>query len=209
MSVPTAELIELTLRSYGARVTPQICAAIQRYVSLLLRWNERISLTTIRDPLEILRLHFGESMFAASAVPIKNGRLADVGTGAGFPGIPLKLLFPSMHLLLLDSNARKAAFLHECIRELGLGDVEVHRGRFENFQPQGKSFDFVAVRALGGYSGLIQWARGMLASEGKLILWLGHQDAIEISKLGEFLWRGPVSVPGSDRRVLLIGTPRQ
>src|SRR5579862_4995269 len=116
-------LIEKTLAEYGVSVTSAIRSSVRAYISLLLRWNERISLTTITDPVEILRFHFGESMFAASAVPIRNGRLADVGSGGGFPGLPLKIMVPSLDLVLIESNAKKASFLSECIRELNLVGV--------------------------------------------------------------------------------------
>src|SRR3984957_19909902 len=115
MAAITKEAIASNLREYGVAATSALCLAIQKYISVLLRWNEKISLTTITDPLDIVRFHFGESMFGASAVPMKEGRLADVGTGAGFPGLPLKLLLPSLDLLLIESSAKKASFLSECI----------------------------------------------------------------------------------------------
>jgi 16S rRNA (guanine527-N7)-methyltransferase len=113
-----------------------MCLAIQKYISVLLRWNKKIALTAITDPLDIVRFHFGESMFGAPAVPIRKGRLADVGTGAGFPGLPLKLLVPSLDLVLIESNAKKASFLSECIRELNLTGVDVYRGRVEEIEPK-------------------------------------------------------------------------
>jgi 16S rRNA (guanine527-N7)-methyltransferase len=183
-----------------------LCLAIQKYISILLRWNEKIALTTITDPLDIVRLQFGESMFGALAFPIKEGRLADVGTGAGFPGLPLKLLLPSMDLFLIESNAKKASFLSECIRELKLTGVEVYRSRFEDIKSQESRFDFVTARALGGYSDLVTWSQRQIAPRGALVLWLGEQDATEIRRESSFNWRAPVPITGSDRRVLLIGT---
>ena len=145
-------------------------------------------------------------MFGASAVPIKEGRLADVGTGAGFPGLPLKLLLPSLDLVLVESNAKKASFLSECARELNLTGVEVNRGRFEDMKSTEHMFDYVTARALGGYPELAEWSRRRLAPSGSLVLWLGERDASETQKSSPFNWRAPVPIPGSDRRVLLIGT---
>jgi len=205
MATITDQAIASNLLGYGVASTPALCLAIQKYISVLLRWNEKIALTTVTDPLDIVRFHFGESMFGASAVPIKEGRLADVGTGAGFPGLPLKLLLPSLDLILIESNAKKASFLSECIRVLDLSGVEVHRGRFEDIKPAERRFDFVTARALGGYSVLMTWLQGQLAQGGALVLWLGERDAKEMRKTSNFDWRVPVPITGSDRRVLLIG----
>jgi 16S rRNA (guanine527-N7)-methyltransferase len=207
MAAITDESIASNLQNYGVAATPELCLAIQKYISVLLRWNEKIALTAITDPLQIVRLHFGESMFGASAVPIKEGRLADVGTGAGFPGLPLKLLLPSLYLVLIESNAKKASFLSECIRELNLPGVEVYRGRFEDIRAEQNRVDFVTARALGGYSNLLTWSHRQLTPKGALVLWLGERDAMEIRKSSNFSWRAPVPIAGSDRRVLLIGTP--
>ena len=206
MTSITDKAIALILCKYGVAATPALCLAIQKYISVLLRWNEKIALTTITDPPNIVRFHFGESMFGASAVPIKEGRLADVGTGAGFPGLPLKLLLPSLDLVLVESNAKKASFLSECARELNLTGFEVNRGRFEDMKSTEHMFDYVTARALGGYSELAEWSRRRLAPSGSLVLWLGERDASETQKSSPFNWRAPVPIPGSDRRVLLIGT---
>jgi 16S rRNA (guanine527-N7)-methyltransferase len=205
MAAITDESIASNLHNYGVTATPELCLAIQKYISVLLRWNEKIALTAITDPLQIVRLHFGESMFGASAVPIKEGRLADVGTGAGFPGLPLKLLIPSLDLVLIESNAKKASFLSECIRELNIAGAEVYRGRFEDVEPAETPFDFVTARALGGYSDLVAWSQRRLTLVGSLVLWLGERDAMEMRKSSNLDWRAPVPIPGSDRRVLLIG----
>jgi 16S rRNA (guanine527-N7)-methyltransferase len=195
----------LILGEYGVATTPGLCLAIQKYISVLLRWNKKIALTTITDPPDIVRFHFGESMFGASALPIKEGRLADVGTGAGFPGLALKLLLPSLDLILIESNAKKASFLSECIRELNLAGVEVYRGRFEDIKSEERRFDFVTARALGRYSDLVVWSQRQLVPGGALVLWLGEQDAMEIRRTSNFDWRAPVPIAGSDRRVLLFG----
>jgi 16S rRNA (guanine527-N7)-methyltransferase len=206
MAPITREDIASNLCEYGVAANPALCLAIQKYISVLLRWNEKIALTTITDPLGIVRFHFGESMFGASAVPIRKGRLADVGTGAGFPGLPLRLLIPSLDLVLIESSGKKASFLSECVRELNLTGVEVYRGRFEDIGPKDPGFDFITTRALGGYSNLVTWSQNRLALGGSLVLWVGERDAIEIGKAPFFRWRTPVPITGSDRRVLLIGT---
>src|ERR1700693_64505 len=205
MPIISDELIDRTLQEYGVSANPQIRSGIQKYISLLRRWNERTSLTTITDPLQILRFHFGESMFAASAVPIRDGRLADVGSGAGFPGIPLKILIPTLDLVFIESNTKKATFLSECIRELSLVRAEVFRSRFEDLDERARDFDFITARALGGYEGLIEWAQESLASGGALVLWLGQDDAVKLQDESSIEWRPPILIPNSDRRSILVG----
>jgi 16S rRNA (guanine527-N7)-methyltransferase len=205
MAIISDDLIDRTLEEYRVSATPAIRSNIRTYISLLLRWNESMALTTITDPIAILRSHFGESMFAASVVPIRNGRLADVGSGAGFPGLPLKIIVPSLQVSLIESNAKKASFLSECIRELNLVGVDVLRSRFEDLEESGSEFDFITARALGGYERLIRWAQRSLASGGALILWLGLNDATELREESTLQWQSPVPIPNSDRRVLLVG----
>src|SRR5580700_6145617 len=205
MPIISDELIDRTLQEYGVSANSDIRSGIQKYISLLRRWNERISLTAISDPLQILRFHFGESMFAASAVPIRDGRLADVGSGAGFPGIPLKLLIPTLDLVLIESNTKKASFLFECIRELSLVGAEVVRSRFEDLDERALDFNFITARALGGYERLTEWAQESLAPSGALVLWLGQDDAIKLQNKSSIEWRPPILIPNSDRRTILVG----
>src|SRR5712692_7493441 len=126
-------LVLRSLEPYGIRLSPSQAKAIQRYLTLLLQWNQKVSLSSLRDPPEILQRHFGESMFAASAVPISSGRLADVGSGAGFPGLALKIACPELEVVLVESNVRKSAFLSEVVRLLNLDGVEVVCSRVESF----------------------------------------------------------------------------
>src|SRR5580693_10130003 len=104
---PSSDTIRRALSEFKVAVTDAQIAQIQQYMRLLLKWNEAVNLTAIRDPLEILYRHFCESMFAASVVPLDNGRLADVGSGGGFPGLPLKLLRPGLEVFLVESYVKK------------------------------------------------------------------------------------------------------
>jgi 16S rRNA (guanine527-N7)-methyltransferase len=205
MTVLTDGVISEELRTYGVSATADICSAIRTYISLLLHWNRTISLTAVTDPLEVLRFHFGESMFAASSIANRNGRLADVGSGAGFPGIPLKLALPALEVILIESNAKKAAFLAEAIRELGLERTEIYRGRFEDFRAEGPEFDFVTARAIGRHDELIKWAFGAIKLGGNLILWLGADDAAQVMLKKPWRWSKPLPIPGSHSRTILVG----
>jgi len=205
--VITGDQIRVWLDPYGISASPRLCASIQRYMTLLLQWNRRISLTTVTDPAEIVRFHFGESLFAVSVVPIRNGRLADVGSGAGFPGLALKLAVPELHATLIESNAKKATFLSEVVRDLTLEDVTIARTRTEDYSSRNKPFDFVTARALGKYADLLSWSKVNLVPRGKVVLWIGEEECAKISNLSGWTWRDPVHIPGSERRFLLTASP--
>src|SRR6201997_5586919 len=119
----SAEAISKALREFQLEISPDQVALIQRYIALLLKWNDKVNLTAIRDPLEILYRHFCESMFGAAVIPVEKCRLADVGSGGGFPGLPMKIIRPELDLVLIESNIKKATFLTEVVRELGFYSV--------------------------------------------------------------------------------------
>ena len=195
------------LAPFGVRLSDAQLLAIARYVELLLIWNQSLDLTTICDPVEVVSRHFGESIFAASVIPMHFGRLADVGSGAGFPGMPLKIAFPDLNVALLEPNRKKCAFLAEVKGELGLAGVDIVRSGYEEFFASSQRFDFICSRALGNYRRLLRWARTVLGSEGCVILWLGVDDSVIVARTRDWRWEIPVSIPESRRRVLLVGRP--
>ena len=197
--------IKRLLRPYGVDASSRLCDQIRAYTELLLDWNKRVSLTTVTDPAQIVRFHFGESMFAAYAVPIRNGRLADVGAGPGFPSIPLRMANDGIIAIPIESNSKKSTFMSEIARRLDLASVRPFRGRMEDFPLSEANFDWVIARALGMHRKLANWAEEALSPNGNLVLWLADSDAAEISKLSGWIWRSPIKIPDSDRRVLLVG----
>jgi 16S rRNA (guanine527-N7)-methyltransferase len=205
-SISDAQITKV-FAEYGIAPDFGLFDQVRTYVALLLKWNSTISLTTVTDPIEICRFHFGESIFAASAVPMREGRLADVGSGAGFPGLPLRMAHPAIELTLIESNTRKAAFLSEVVRTLELDGVEVLRSRMEDHQ-RDKPYDWITARALGQYDNLLLWSRKNLASSGKVVLWLGEDEVNRISQTPDWEWRLPVLIPRSRRRFLLVGLPK-
>jgi 16S rRNA (guanine527-N7)-methyltransferase len=199
--------IAVILQPYGIAADLGLFEQIRTYVSILLKWNSTISLTTVIDPVEIYRFHFGESIFGSSAVGIHEGRLADVGSGAGFPGLPLRMVCPAIELTLIESNTRKAGFLSEVVRSLGLDGVGVFRGRMEDHRPD-KPYDWITARALGQHDGLLRWSKKNLAASGRAVLWLGEGEANRVSQTPGWEWRLPIPIPGSKRRLLLAGSPK-
>ena len=123
--------------------------ALLRYAKLLAEKNQVMNLTAITDPAEVASLHFLDSAALLTLADFRGKRVVDVGTGAGFPGLPLKILEPSIHLTLLDAQRKRVDFLREVCEDLGLKDVECVHGRAEEFaQERRESFDFAVSRAV-------------------------------------------------------------
>jgi 16S rRNA (guanine527-N7)-methyltransferase len=195
------------LAPFRVKLADSQLAAIARYVELLLYWNRTISLTSLEDPAEIVSRHFGESIFVHSFLPVDSGRLADVGTGAGFPGMALKIAFPDLQVTLIEPNRKKCAFLAEVQRELHISRVAIERSRYEDSPLAPQSLDFICARALGNYGSLLRWANGPLAPSGRVVLWLGTDDSVLVGKARGWAWELPVPIPGSERRVIMVGRP--
>jgi len=202
------EIIRRALKGFGVDVDGQQVQLIQRYMAILQHWSEKLNLTAIREPLEILHRHFCESMFAAVAVPLHKCRLADIGAGAGFPGIPLKILRPEIDLFLVDSNIKKGTFLAEVVRELGLSDSRVLISRYEELGEELAPLDFVCSRALGEFDTFLKWAASREVSAEGVVLWIGGRDLEEVKKIEGWEWRESIPVPNSLQRFLLVGRKR-
>jgi 16S rRNA (guanine527-N7)-methyltransferase len=202
----SGETIHRALAAFQLSANDVQVLQIQQYMKVLLAWNEKMNLTAIRDPLEILNRHFCESMYAAVAIPVENGRLADVGSGGGFPGLPLKIMRPDLQVFLIESNIKKATFLAEVIRDLELTDARVLVGRYEELGEEVAPLDFVCSRALGEFPSFLEWARSEQIAAKQVILWIGARDLPEIQKIQTWEWREPIPVPNSLRRLLLVGS---
>jgi 16S rRNA (guanine527-N7)-methyltransferase len=204
---PTSvETIRHALGEFQLTVDDKQVLQIQQYMKILWIWNEKINLTAIRDSREILYRHFCESMYAAVSVPVENGRLADVGSGGGFPGLPLKIIRPDLHIILVESNLKKATFLAEVIRELGLTHTQVLVRRYEELGEEVAPLDYVCSRALGEFACFLDWAHSEQLAAKQVILWIGARDLPEIQKSTWWEWREPIQVPQSLRRLLLVGS---
>ncbi len=204
----SGDTIRQSLGTFGVSVNDEQVFCIQQYIRILLHWNEKLNLTAIRDPLEILVRHFCESMFGAVAVPVESGRLADIGSGAGFPGIPMKILYPEIALFLVESNIKKGTFLAEVVRDLELKNTRVLISRYEELGEELAPLDVVCSRALGEFGPFLAWAASDKVSAGKVVLWIGGRDIEEAKRSLEWSWQEPIAVPQSLRRYLLVGTKR-
>jgi 16S rRNA (guanine527-N7)-methyltransferase len=204
-SPPGSDTIRRVLGEFQLTVTDEQVGQIQQYMTMLLAWNDKVNLTAIRDPLEILYRHFCESMYAVTAVPIKNGRLADIGSGGGFPGLPIQILLPELEVFLVESNVKKATFLAEVVREVGLSRARVIVSRYDELGEELTPLDFVCSRAVGEFGPFLQWAHSPHIEVPRVVLWIGGRDLEEIKKNEGWIWRDPIPVPHSLRRLLLVG----
>lgn len=171
-----------------------------------MKWNARVNLTALRDPGEIIQRHFGESLFAASRLLRdcrSNFSVIDLGSGAGFPGLPLKIWSPGIRLTLIESNNKKAVFLREVVRALQFDSVEVLASRAESVDRQA---DLVTLRAVERFERALPSARRLMSPGAKLALLIGaSQVELAKSSLLDLTWSAPVAIPLSQSRVLLVG----
>jgi 16S rRNA (guanine527-N7)-methyltransferase len=172
------------------------------YLTLLLRWNARVNLTAVRDPDAILSRHFVESIAAARALPPGLATLLDFGSGAGLPGIPIAICQPQLAVTLAESQSKKAAFLQEAIRTLGL-NARIHSGRAETLA---RTFDCVTLRAVDHMELAARLAARLVAPGGWLAPLTTYADlgAIQSAAGPGFTWSNPHPLPGSDQRILAL-----
>jgi 16S rRNA (guanine527-N7)-methyltransferase len=172
------------------------------YLELLGRWNERVNLTAIREPKEIIQRHFVECAFAGWHLPPGLETLLDYGSGAGFPGIPFALVRPEIRVTLAEAQGKKAAFLQEAVRVLGISG-EVYNGRVESVPPD-RRFDAVSLRAVEKMSLSIPIAAQRAARY--LVLLTTHGSLSEFQGYaGGFGWTQDISLPDAEQRILSIG----
>lgn len=208
------EQISQLLEPFGLALDGRRVDIVGRYLDLLLRWNRAVNLTAVRNPEAIVTRHFGESMYVAKFAEL-GGRLLDVGSGAGFPGLAIKVLRPEISVVLLEPVAKKRAFLKEVVRECALQDVEVAGERVEDFSlVHGGEFDSVTLRAVGDFESVLPAASRCLRARGLLYAWLTSGEAARLSAAlpafnGLFSWGEPVNVPLSRDREIWVGHVRQ
>jgi 16S rRNA (guanine527-N7)-methyltransferase len=204
-----AGAIETLVRPYlldGTVVPGGVYEQLARYLELLLKWNARTNLSAVREPEEMVQRHFGESLFAAQCLAAREGpqgraacgTLLDFGSGAGFPGLPIQLMRPETRVTLAESQNKKAAFLREAVRTLGLA-TEVWADRVEAM-PAGRRFDVVALRAVDRMD-LAVAAAAPRADRGLLLMTTAEQPVPEVTG---FRAEWSVAVPGSEARQIVF-----
>lgn len=200
-----SERIAQLLRPYITLSAEQL-GQVSVYIDLLLKWNARVNLTAVRNVDEIVTRHFGESFFAAGRLLARDSatEVIDLGSGAGFPGLPLAIYAPAARVALMEASAKKAAFLNEAISVLKLGNARVLNTRAEDST---ETADLVIMRAVERFGEALKMAARLTRDGGQIALMIGAaQESEARERLPGFEWRSPVAIPGSQSRVLLAGT---
>jgi 16S rRNA (guanine527-N7)-methyltransferase len=184
------------------------------YLALLARWNQTYNLTAVRDPHEMVGKHLLDSLAMhpfVDALATRGGTLADLGTGPGLPGIPLAIVKPGLKVTLVESNGKKARFLRESVRQLGLKDVRVAEARIEAVAEPG-AYDAITARALATLPLILELGGHLLKPDGVLLAMKGVYPADEIAALPAG-WAvtasHPLQVPGVTGERHLIEVRRQ
>jgi len=173
------------------------------YLSLFIRWNERMNLSSIRDEEGILSRHFLESIACARAIPFEVETLLDFGSGGGFPGIPIALCRPEIAVTLAESQGKKAAFLQEAVRVLGIA-TKVHSQRAELL---GSKFDCVTLRAVDRMQQAVEAAARLVNHGGWLALMTtsGEFAKLQSAAGAGYLWSELIPLPSGADRFLALG----
>lgn len=172
-------------KQIGVKVTPAQAESFQTYLELLLTWNEKINLTAITDPMEVVEKHFADSLTLLAHCKIKQGaKVIDVGTGAGFPGIPLKIMRPDIQLTLLDSLNKRLNFLGEVCGALGMEAERIHKRAEEAglIHKMRESYDVVTARAVAPLNVLCEYCLPLVKMKGFFLAMKGPGAREELNQ---------------------------
>ena len=172
--------LEAGTAALGLALTRAQHDALLDYLALLARWNATYNLTAVRDVDEMVGKHVLDSL--AIAPHVREARIADLGTGAGLPGIPLAIADPARHVVLVESNGKKARFLREAVRQLKLGNARVAESRAEAVDEPG-AYAQITARALDTLAGILEVGGHLLAPHGRLLAMKGVNPVEEIAAL--------------------------
>ena len=200
--------IAAELAAYNVALPPSSLTQLRAYLELLVHWNRRVNLTGLREPREIVRRLFGESLFLTTVVSF-HGWVVDVGSGAGFPGLALKLALPELRVTLVEARRKRAVFLQEVTRTCHFSNVEVVAERFETWAgtKEGSARPaFITTRAVNVSAGLLSVFARLLGPGGVLVAQTTLEIASRLTALsGGWNWSPPVNVPNTTSSTALVG----
>ncbi|MFA5984009.1 MAG: 16S rRNA (guanine(527)-N(7))-methyltransferase RsmG [Methylococcaceae bacterium] len=183
-----AGMVELGLLAEDDKINKMLA-----FITLIEKWNKAYNLTAIRAKADMVGLHLLDSL--AVAPYVQGARIADIGTGAGLPGIPLAIYQPEKAFVLLDSNTKKTRFVQQVILELGLKNVEVYHTRVEDYQTD-LPFDTLITRAFAGLWDIVVLTSHLLAEDGLMLAMKGQAASVDFSGINANCTVIPLSVPG-------------
>ncbi|MBS0201066.1 MAG: 16S rRNA (guanine(527)-N(7))-methyltransferase RsmG [Proteobacteria bacterium] len=203
---PEIAALRPTLESGLAELAlaPALAAPLLDYLALLARWNRTYNLTAVRDPAKMVTLHLLDSL--AMHGQLQPGALADLGTGPGLPGIPLALARPDVQVTLVESNGKKARFLREAVRSLGIANARVLESRAEAVAEPG-AYRQITARALATLAGILEVGGHLLAPDGVLLAMKSgttDEEGRELPAGWAIREVHPLRVPGLDARRELV-----
>ena len=197
-------LLNKLLQEAGrSSLNPEQTNQFESYLSLFVRWNDRTNLSSVREPQAIVERHLLESIICAHALPEGISNVLDFGSGGGLPGIPIAICRPELQVCLAESQGKKAAFLQEAVRILGIS-AEIFAGRAETLDRQ---FDFVILRAVDRMADAVQAAGRLVARGGWLGLMTTQSDLARLRRSAgaEFSWSRQHSLANGTERVFVLG----
>lgn len=170
----TKEEFLIELEKIGIKPTEKQLKQLEKFYELLIEWNQKINLTRITSKEEVYLKHFYDSLTLNRVVDLKNtNNLCDIGTGAGFPGIVLKIIFPNIKITLIDSLQKRVNYLNIVIKELGLEKIEAIHTRGEDFKG---NFDVVTSRAVANIEKLVNYTMHLVSNKGVFVAMKGDID---------------------------------
>ena len=163
-----------SIKELGIEPTDKQLYQLSKFYELLIEWNQKINLTRITDKKEVYLKHFYDSLTISKELDLnKINTLCDVGTGAGFPGIVLKIFYPNLKITLIDSLLKRVKYLNEIIKELNLKEIKAIHTRAEDYK---ETFDIVTARAVANIEKLLTYTMHLVKKDGKLIAMKGNID---------------------------------
>lgn len=181
------KLVEEGASNLNIQIDRKITDQFSIHATELIKWNRKINLTTITDPVEVAVKHFLDSIISVRVLP-ENGRLLDIGSGGGFPGIPIKIMIPSLSVTLIDASRKKISFLKQVIRKIKLVEIDARQVRVEKLAKEKtvtNCFDVIICRAFSRLNKIILQALPLLAKNGIIIAMKGKLSESELEFAGK------------------------
>ncbi len=197
-------------RKYGIGIPEKEATLLGAHFRLMLKWNGRCHLSTVTIPVEAAKRHYLESYISGRMLEGTDKIFMDIGAGAGFPGIPVKIMKPDSVFHLVESNGRKAVFLKEIVSELSLPDVHIHECRFSDLKRDESLngiFDVIFIKAVGKTPELMISSESMLKKSGRFIVFAGEELSADIEKKGHWSIAQTRTVPWLERTRILSLVP--